>query len=147
MKTFEETVLAMSSGEIIMAMVNALRKPKIKIQMSTFGKVENGICYGCAATNTICEIADVTFTSENIEFPKGRGEAVNGDIDFVQDFEDAIDDLRLGYIKGYNKYAESVGFAKVLNTDFSLPQLNSFYTEEQLNEFVKLAKLEGYVGS
>ena len=37
-----------------------------KIDMTTFGNIDNNVCYGCAATCALQQLYDVRFTSDNI---------------------------------------------------------------------------------
>jgi hypothetical protein len=142
-KTFEEKVKSMSAKEIIMAMVEGLRNPYTKIDMSTFGYVETVIetkffglikkemkvCYGCAAMNTVCLI-------ENIDF------AMNASIlahdSFVAKFEKAIDWLRKGNEYMYNDIAIENGFATIRCSEI-LPCLRNDYVEAELKIYERLA--------
>ena len=88
---FEETVRAMSMKEIIMAMVNGLRNPHVKVVMSSFGHMKDGICFGCAATNTVCEITGKTYDEGVIEYATDRAKFMNCTYIFLHKFESAID--------------------------------------------------------
>ena len=154
--TFEETVRAMTIDQLIMAMVIGLRHPKVRLDMGTFGKVikkeyffglyTQKVCYGCAATNTICQIADVTFTPENIKYLTTKSEAVNATPTFLSYFEQSIEELRRGNLDLYNFYAQSIGIAlipgavvKKYSGINSLPHLNTEYTNDELQEYAALA--------
>lgn len=100
-KQFENKVKSMSAYDIIMAMVEGLRNPRTRIDMSTFGSIRNGICYGCAATNAILHIMNangeevkshVTYTSTCDDSP-------------LYEFECAINDLRCGLLGSCNANA------------------------------------------
>lgn len=148
---FEEKVKSLTAYEIIMAMVKGLEKPKIRVNMSTYGNIvykpifglfDVPICYGCAATNTICQISGIKFNSKNIELRSERADALNTDKDFLQEFEDSIDFLRCGELKEYNVIARRYGFAEIKYTDElqkSLPILNNDYTAEDLRNYKILA--------
>ncbi len=151
MKTFEETVRAMSAKEIIMAMVEGLRNPKLTVNMSSFGYYDNGICYGCAATNAVCTISEKTFTRENINDITKQAIFLNSDWWFLNQFENAIDFLRKGHINNYNFIANFIGFAKIKpiyrgrwfkRIEAELPRLSNDYTEKQLLQYVKLAEAQ-----
>lgn len=139
--TFEEKVKGMTAGEIIMAMVDGLKKKHVQIDMLTFGESEDGICYGCAATNAICEINGVIFTPTVINTERKRREFVNSnDRAFYFDFELAIDYLRKGRVKDYNELANKQGFAEITHHEgMHLPFLKSDFTEAELVQYVKLA--------
>lgn len=134
---FEKKVKSMSAYDIIMAMVEGLRNPRTRIDMSTFGSIRNGICYGCAATNAILHIMNangeevkshVTYTSTCDDSP-------------LYEFECAINDLRCGLLGSCNANATRLGLARITPIPGQiLPVLSNDYTEEQLQEYVKLAE-------
>jgi hypothetical protein len=154
-KKFEEIVRAMSAKEIIMAMVDALTIPPIiNIDMGTFGRVrtfpkykflgigfgKKEICFGCAATNTVCKIADKKFDTNNIEGCIARAEFINSDPYFLSCFENAIDGLRTGSIHYYNKFAGRGEFVVIKNTGLKLYPLANNYTNEHLIYYKLLAE-------
>ena len=140
MKTFEETVRAMTGKEIVMAMVNGLKKEHLKVDMDTFGLFYEGICYGCAATNAICEISGVVFTPDNIYATGCKANAVGSDSLFLSYFEDAIDFLRLGNIGFYNDIAEELGIATLSEPENILPRLETGNWRENLCYYEEYAK-------
>lgn len=144
MESFNKKVQSMTAKEIIMAMVEGLRHPVTKIDMSTFGQVVEGICYGCAATNAICRISDID-KKEFLRISPDNAMSIIGDsveeVGFISNFELAIDYLREGSLKNYNYMALSEHFALIHNDeDIPLPYLNDDFTQEQLNQYVKLAE-------
>lgn len=86
----EQKIKLMTAKEIILAMVDSLKNPVTKVLMSTFGFKENGICYGCAATNTICKLGGLDPYIELGERDSKRRKYVNNSI-FLNYFEEAID--------------------------------------------------------
>lgn len=162
---FSDKVKSMTASEIILAMVNGLKNPAVEVEMSTFGSVRTKniflgliskkVCFGCAATNTICKIAGIKFKPSNVEDVYDRAKALNnkGNFDdkskskewlekeaaFLGAFEAAIDSLRVGEIYTYNCYAERQEFAVIKEVDFGLPGLSNNYTEEQLKVYEYLA--------
>lgn len=136
-KDFKEIVQAMSAKEIIMAMVNGLKKPYTVIDMDTFG-TENfsGVCYGCAATNAICEIYGYIPGSMTSGFSDS---GISNDAEFVQLFEFAIDGLRCGFVESYNHYCERLGISFIEDNGTTLPFLNDEYTEADLLSYIELA--------
>ena len=135
---FEEKVKSMTANDIVAVMVEGLRNPVTRIYMGSYGGVHNdGFCYGCAATNAICKIANVTTE----EFTEGFDEATylsfgSKNLNFLGVFESAINFLRLGNIFYYNDYAKSIGIAQMKEIE-GLPELGDDYTEEQLQEYLK----------
>jgi len=157
--TFEEKVKSMKASEIIMAMVEALTHPPIiNINMSTFGRCQittkrvffglfskkKKICFGCAATNTICQISGLTFHDERIENLEGRAQFIKTDKNFLTEFEQAIDSLRDCSVRGYNNHAVFAAFATIkfrMNSGYLLG-LSSNYTNENLVIFKELAEIQ-----
>ena len=140
---FKEKVQAMTAKEIIMAMVEGLQNPLIKIDMYDFGRVSKGVCFGCAATNTVCKIANKTFNEDSIYNTTTRAEFIGADFDFLNDFEGAIDCLRTGSISGYNYHAEGSNIAKIDHQfNMSLPSLTNEYTPEDLQAYINLANAQ-----
>lgn len=157
---FKEKVQSMTAKEIIMAMVKALtRPPIINIEMSSYGHVVETtvitkrffglykksaikkLCFGCAATNTICQITGKKFTPDNISEPKDRAEFINSDTKFLDRFECAIDMLRRGNIKAYNEEAEIAGIATIeYDHTIEYPYLNNDYTNKDLAAYKQLAE-------
>ena len=96
-------------SDAVMAMVNGLRKQSkrknFRIRFSSFGSREYAdgtdkiICFGCAATSAIQFIANKNFTGEEIDTRAERGEFLGFDKNELQDFEEAIDNLRNGWVR------------------------------------------------
>lgn len=149
---FEDKVRSMTAKEIILAMVTSLiHPPTINVDMTSFGYVKKTgwwifkkeVCFGCAATNTICEIAGKKFTPSSILDINTRSEFVNSDYAFMRYFEMAIDSLRRGNVGHYNSVAHIQHFAKI--TEISgqyLPHLSTDYTNEDLTPYIRLANLQ-----
>lgn len=142
-KDFKEIVQAMSAKEIIMAMVEGLRNPYTKINMDTYGyKTYEGVCFGCAATNTVCRIIGYLPALPMQDQVVERGfssSTISEDQGFIMVFEYAIDELRRGDIFSYNGYAEREGFATIKNIGPELPMLRDNYTEADLLPYIELA--------
>lgn len=136
---FERKVKSMSAYDIIMAMVGGLRNPKTKIDMGTFGKMRDGICFGCAATNAI-----LTIMNANKKEVEGHSKLRSTHNDYLlRGFEHAIDMLRCGRLDFYNAHVKGVGLAQIIPMPGQyLPALNDDYTEAQLQEYEKLAKYQ-----
>ena len=115
-QSFEEKVRSMSGADIINAMCDGLEREWARVQMASFGGSINGVCYGCAATNTICQIVGRSFDKHEIEWRSNRKDAIKCDYDFLGEFERAIDALRLGEIGIYNSIADEIGIAQIHET-------------------------------
>lgn len=158
--TFEEKVKSMKASEIIMAMVTALTHPPIiNIDMSIYGecrdvektylfgliKIRRKVCFGCAATNTICQISGKTFKGNEIDTFISRARFLGSDRGFLEQFETSINDLRCGWPADYNVFARRAGFASI-KYGFVLPSctigLRSDYTNKNLEPFKRLAEIQ-----
>lgn len=115
-QSFEEKVRSMSGADIINAMCDGLEREWVEVEMRSFGHFKNGVCYGCAATNTICQIVGRSFDAHEIEWRSNRKDAIKCDYDFLLEFERSIDALRLGEIEIYNLIADEIGIAKIHET-------------------------------
>jgi len=148
MKSFEDVVRSMSAREIIMAMVDGLKNPAVKVNMMTFGASEYDqndklVCYGCAATNAICHITKVTFTPKTIGSTHWRSKILNTTDVFLEAFENAIDHLRSGGIGDYNDLAAWHGFALIKNIPVDdLPCLFTGTYMNDLGAYEKLANMQ-----
>lgn len=143
-KTFKETIQAMTGKEIVMTMVNGLRNEHAKVRMISYGHKIFGVCYGCAATNTIAELfgGDTSFVLNNSKCDTfERCSNVDKDWKFVSKFERAIDFLRMGYICDYNFIAREISISELEIPNRELPALtDAGYME-------KLYAYEGYANS
>jgi len=124
--TFEEKVKSMTAKELVMAMVNGLKAEHINVDMDVYGDSRNGVCFGCAATNAICEIAGIVFDVDLISHTSYRCRAVGSDFYFFNALEFMFNDLRMGDVEGFNEYADSIGVARLKEPSVPLPPL---YTE------------------
>lgn len=83
------------------AMCDGLEAEHVQVDMSTYGEKRNGVCYGCAATNTIIEAVPWLGLEDLAENgAEGFAYVVPDDYKIeVSRFESSIDDARLGGIK------------------------------------------------
>ena len=139
---FEEQVRSMTGKEIMQAMIDGLTNPKIRIDMSSYGDVEfepsflffkRAVCVGCAATNTICNIARTTFNKESITTRTSRSSHIDCSYDFLRDFEFGINNLRNGDVKKYNVLAKKIGISEISVLDKKLPELTTDGYKENLH--------------
>lgn len=142
--TFKEKVQSMTGKEILLAMINGLKKEHVKIDMNTFGSKKEGICYGCAATNAVCEISSIDFKElpeRSIESIIDQAKFIKTDPEFLAQFEYAIDDLRAGDIDRYNSRAIYHGFAQIINPENKeLPYLDTDNWKERIIAYEELAE-------
>lgn len=139
--TFEEKVRAMSEKEFILAMVNGLKKKHVKIDMLFYGYSYEEICFGCAATNAICEINGEKFTKDNINSPRERSLFIKSNLDFLINIESAYNALRGGEIKDCNMHLKKAGLSiRIKNPlDICLPYLSSATYTHYLHIYEQLA--------
>jgi hypothetical protein len=154
-KIFKKTVEKMKPSEIVMAMVNGLKNAHYNVHMDTFGDYKDGICFGCAATNTICEIFQKKFTIDNILGRKSRADFLECDYVFLCDFEEAIDLLRRGNAKSFLHTLRNIIYLKkhdvmvlISNIESDLKKelqpltsLNSTDYKKFLHEYQTFAKI------
>ena len=139
---FKERVQAMSAKEIIMAMVNGLKNPATDVvDMGTFGEVNDYICYGCAATNTICNIAGVTNLKPIFDCHTYMSFG-SRNVTFLYIFESAINYLRQGDIGGYNNYAHDLSISIITWDGDKLPYLDNESYLENLDAYIALAEAQ-----
>ena len=84
-----------SISHIVDTMIKGLKKEWVQINMGAFGEVVNGVCFGCAATNTLCELMQEPFTENSIVESQRRGKIGVNESE-LDNFEAAIDALRCG---------------------------------------------------
>lgn len=134
-KNFKDTVNSMKPSQIVMAMVNGLKNKHYHVYMQSYGTIHNGICYGCAATNTICEISKKKFYVENIVDRKSRAEFIEYDYVFLHVFETGVNYLREGHY---------ISFLYVLN---NLDDYNLVPVEPLINNIEEeMFKVNGKIG-
>jgi hypothetical protein len=149
MTKFEQKARALKPSEIIFTMIDGLENPVTEINMSTFGAVNNGICFGCAATNTICKIGeydlkdlssfDKTFYYKDINSKENL---------FLDSFESAINTLRQGDINHSNKYFNNIGLSEIeTNENIKLPVLYTDNYLQNLEPYRQLAKYNKSIGN
>lgn len=153
-----ETILSLSITQILEIFIHSLRKPRTdKVEMSKWYTENEGVCYGCAATNLICELGNLNprevfykhpfseITPTTLYYPYYR------DLDLIAYFEDAINDLRWGNLASYNAILCDTDIAKFpeeivsIHTDaVPLPlieTLNGVVDEESLKPYEELLEL------
>lgn len=128
-----------TAREILTALVEGLRNPHYKVNMSTFGFIDQEVnkdneysivCFACAATNAITSLTDFKFNPSNITHREHAFEAKGIKlIGNLNSFEMALDMLRKGHLNGYNVF----DFATIINPrNINLPRLGNNYTAEDL---------------
>lgn len=136
LKKLMKEVQGMSSGEIIITMIEAIRNPVTQLRMYSFGRISEGICIGCAAANFI--IKTLGMDLEDLKIDGYRYRKIHPSI---SNLENAIDLLRLGRLDDYNWMAETIDMSPIINPNkIELPSLGDNFTEKELRIWEKLAK-------
>lgn len=148
---------------LVEAMIKGLEKEWVIVSMGTYGYAKSDVCYGCAATNALCEIMQEPFTADNIDHNQ-RYEFFNYNItqSELDILETSYDNLRRGYAYNFlralrlirNLFPFKLPSRKeieILCDEFMaenrLHQLDSQNFKESLNHYKKFAeflKEKGY---
>lgn len=131
-------------SEAVQLMIDGLReqskRPDFKIKMNTYGCFNGDICFGCAATCALQKMTGINFTWDNILTTPARSEAVSIPQIEVNDFEVAIDWLRLGQV-----YYFAGEICKLLELDGDFPDPEDDWSLTDENWESELPKVEAYV--
>ena len=131
---FKTHIKNMTFKDVVLAMVNGLRKRHVEIDMSVFARVDRGVCFGCAATNFICEVTGSKFTKDTIF---NRELATDGDKTLLRHVEDCIEALRKGNVGLYNELIDRCGLPPAPDDYVPGPYLSTEYTSEELDSWEK----------
>lgn len=132
MKSFKD----LTGIDILEAMIIGLEKEWVKVNMNVYSMLYNGICFGCAATNALCELIQKPLPK--IYFLKGDRLEYYSKHSLLDKYtlgmlEVAIDFLRSGNIINYNSICESEFPQLILPIlDLELPKLNTENYKENL---------------
>lgn len=145
-------------SKAIMHMVEGLKNaekiPNFEIKMTTFGyyDYDNNVCFGCAATCSLMNIFNKTFTGYSINERENRAIYLGADYNEICIFETAIDKLRMGSPYTLFSYFDfninniRKNRTLILNLIESLPNLHSLYWSENIGRYVKLAEMLDEIG-
>ncbi len=112
--SFKKKVQAMKASEIVQAMIDGLNKKWVEVSMGSFGHTVGTICYGCAATNAICEIMNHKITAAEMdEFKLLKTNENLYRYSFLFYFEISIDSLRRGDVDNYNFFANKIDMKNI----------------------------------
>ncbi len=153
-------IRSLTPKQVIMAMVDGLKNPKTKIQMSTFGYQEGDVCYGCAATNALCQLFDINdpvgwlaiidddHDQETVNRTPGfRNSAakLNEITEDIMHFENAVEFLRRGNLLTANFALSELDINPIRynnELDSALPRLTDSYALEDLEPYIRLAEFQ-----
>lgn len=135
----EHKIRNLTPYEVIDAMIQGLKNPSCQIDMHTYGSSKKGMCFGCAATNAIQYLADKKFTPDNINDVDSRSQYLNINVRYLEYFEDAINNLRCGYISLANLRLNNLGIKPIeYNPKKVYPRLNTETYMENLYVYEEL---------
>lgn len=141
-----EKIKALSAKEIILLMVEAIKNPVTVLDMDTFGVIEKGVCYGCAATNVICKLNSFNtdyLLKNNFGISTSHLFSDGEERVFIAAFEDAIDSLRLGSLNSYNYVAERIGIAEISYPPMvRFPSIENWFTQKEVDKYIWLAEIQ-----
>lgn len=144
--TFKEKVQSMTGKQILKAMIDGLEKPWVEVNMCTFGNtrkvsswktlfIPREKCFGCAATNAICQISGKVFPLDKIYTSNARAGFLHIDQGFLDTFESAIDDLRCGKVQSYNFCVEQIDVGLLPSPVSPLPLLDTETWKDNIQEY------------
>lgn len=136
-----ERIQNQSVADTIEQMTAAARDPVCNFDAETFGRVQNGVCWGGVWTNWIQREFGHVFTVNEIEDEDAQARVLRLSGDFINNSESAIDSLRRGDLHIFNFYAKRCGMQLIPREflDRELPYLGNDFTEAELAEYDKLA--------
>ena len=121
---FKEKLQSMTIKNIVLMVIDAVENPVVTLNFDTFGKVINGVCCGCAATNSLCKMSAKVFDNNSIEKRAAFIDIKN--MTLVSAFESSIDDLRNIDFYWYNYLADKYNYAQLpINLKHNLVVLNN----------------------
>jgi hypothetical protein len=104
--------IAPKPSDAIQAMIDGLleqsERNDFKIDMGSFGGFKKGVCCGCAAVCCVQKLAGVDFKDEYSITLAGQSELSGFDSSDLDDFENAVDFLRMGYLLPFFAYWQMV---------------------------------------
>ena len=135
-------------SEAVDAMIAGLRRQSrrknFEIKMATYGSSVGKICFGCAATCTIQELAHKNLPPESMSLEMLRAEFLGFNTVDLSEFESVINNLRNGYVYHILSYFEVKQelIDEVQHSSFyiTLPVLDTHNWKEKLPPYVKFSK-------
>ena len=147
--SLKDKIKDMSTSDIIRCMVEGLKKEYVEKDMSSYGHIKEGICFGCAATNFICNLYPEVIIiyclpileSGNIGFSYSA--IFEDKYRYIRNVELLINKLRRGNILDYNYMSNllNLPLIPIKFWEYKLPALSDNYTTEQLEEYLNFANL------
>lgn len=136
-----------SFSDFVQNMVDGLMAPRVSVNMNTYGDYNEGICFGCAATNAACHRVGKTFTGTEIKRIEDRADFLDVYPRLLDAFESAVDSLRNGNIEDclHTLRCEEflfdfpVPYSEEATPDFELPGLTTYNYKDHLSVYQQYA--------
>ena len=143
MKTLKQIDLllkSMTAKDLILLMVDSLQNPITdKVNMETYGILQDGICFGCAATNTLYNICDITNEYVINKIHHQKLSLIYDKDKTILKLEFAINALRLGDIPSYNKSIGKKYPNLIIKENRVLPILETYNYLDNLQHYINFA--------
>lgn len=149
MINIKETVKTPSNALKLMiaGIENQINRSDFQLNMNTFGDSIRSICFGCAATCTIQEIAGKNLDSTTINHIIKRGKSLGFEIDELASFEYAIDEARYGVMNSLFEFFYSPGYLEYVeyfNANFCIKSIEDFKDQKQyILEYIEKLEKNG----
>lgn len=120
------------------------RRKNFRISMGTFGSGDGKICFGCAATCAIQNIAKINLTPATIDYAWHRAERTNMDFNELDEFEGVINEARSGHLKPLFRFCDIMDSPIAFEDNFNLWDDDWKQQLPQVRETIAKLKKAGY---
>lgn len=132
-------------SQALQAMIDGLRTQSqrydFKIRMGTFGHSDGAICFGCAATCAVQEIAQTNLSVSAMHYFVDRAAALNFELSGFAEFEGSIDTARYGDMGRLFEYFD-LDYSKGQNYNIDLVLRDDDWEKVLPNYEALVARLE-----
>lgn len=130
----------------VQLMIDGLQKRWVRLDMASYGYYDKPdgdgdyVCFGCAATNALCELKGESMSIHDVYTENDRGRFAGISLDHIGSLEMAWNALRMGYVEsclGYLTRIPNLPFEvptmeKLQGTSYCVPHLTTDYTPQDL---------------
>lgn len=110
MPTFLQLVKGLTPSSLVDTLCDGLERQWVNIDMGSYGHSEGMLCFGCAATNALCQLAQKSMPSDKIDNVIARGkffgiserQSDKNKLATLGAFERGINNLRVGLVYDMN---------------------------------------------
>jgi len=111
-------------SEALQHMVDGLRKKWVYVHMETYGRSKDVFCFGCAATNAVCNIFEKSYNLESIDKREFRAKFFDLRRNELLSFEWSIDKARQGNLSGLMFFFDRWNYDEEYDNRFDLTTAN-----------------------